>query len=293
MKIRSVLLATATLLTVVAGPAYATNIVWDFTTVPSSPPLGQSHNFVGSDGRTLLNLQAFGPNQPQLAGGKFDSGIGLTNSIFPDNEINPGSYIQVAIGGLFSSNLLSFQMGSIELTETWGLYGSNTQGNNNGLPADATYLRGCQTTATLNCEQQFNINSGGFKYLDVTMLPFADALHTNTGLLAEINGSPFPSPGPIAGAGLPGLLFGGGGLLAWWRRKRTAAVLSQPELPTKSRNPEDRPLKRSFFFHPRPDRSDTSAVLKHCVRARVRRHRQKILRLHPSKTGPEPPCPHA
>jgi hypothetical protein len=56
--------------------------------------------------------------------------------------------------------------------------------------------------------------------------------------VSALDSPPASVPGPVAGAGLPGLVFGCGGFLVWRRKKRNVAGLLAPQRCSKKKRPQ-------------------------------------------------------
>jgi hypothetical protein len=158
---------------------------------------------------TPVNL--FGKND-----GGNENGLGLTNDPTGANEISGTSFIRISFPsfpptGRGMPATASFIMGSTTEDESWLVLGSTSPTTGYVLLFPPFPLAG-------NDELSHRLPNAGFGFLSgPPLFPYYIFEATNGNVLLS---SISVAPGPIAGAGLPGLILASGGLLAWWWRRR-------------------------------------------------------------------------
>jgi len=208
-------------------PAYA-DTIWDFGTAFGTGLQGVSKQYTGDDGTSKLTASGFqdvvAPNGAAAMNiknlGTDEAGLGIAafSGLDSDNEIIPGTFIQIQFNTPIIGATFSFQAQSVTDGDAFHVFGSNTAGvlGTTTLPVVGTGSNPCVSVGGPgnSCETLINLSTAGFSFIDVT----ADAGDV---LLREINAV---VPAPIAGAGLPGVIAACGGLIALARRRRKLVV---------------------------------------------------------------------
>jgi hypothetical protein len=128
-----------------------------------------------------------------------EMGLGLVND--PDNEISGTSLVRIALGAGLTGPVM-FQMNSVQTGESWQVQGSNSP--------------------TMGFTTQFTGNDQLTHTLPTFFNFYTFSATSGNVLLASISAAAIP--GPIVGAGLPGLVVACGALIALARRRRRQRI---------------------------------------------------------------------